>query len=343
MYEAEKFMASIKSESTHVHTEKFDNTVFLQSLNKSKFIVGFYDKNKKIMYSEIETVLKFKHKSFFQDGVFYIIYEDTHHYLDVDYIVMGSKDLVSIINVLRIKFLSYFIIFYLFIGIIGYLLGKFFLRPVWERLMSLDQFIADTTHELNTPIAAILMTVESLKGIEEKKMKRLDASAKRLSIMYSSLTYRIEGIKESSIEICLKEMIEERVTFFKELIEAKNIEVLLDLERQKIYMSKGAIERLLDNLISNAIKYSNVNDHIMITLKKNILIIKDTGIGMDIHVQKNIFKRYFHVDNQRGGFGIGLSIVSSICKDFKIKVDMESKKGEGTTFTLTFPKMKKRR
>jgi two-component system OmpR family sensor kinase len=94
-------------------------------------------------------------------------------------------------------------------------------------------------------------------------------------------------------------------------------------------------------LLSNAIKYSDVGDSISITLKDHVLKVKDTGIGIDKKVQDDIFKRYYRENDERGGFGIGLNIVLSICKQYKIKLDLESKKGEGSTFILTFPVVKK--
>lgn len=109
----------------------------------------------------------------------------------------------------------------------------------------------------------------------------------------------------------------------------------------KVSMPKTAAHRLIDNLLSNAIKYSDVKDSISITLKDNVLKVKDTGIGIDKKVQADIFRRYQRANEERGGFGIGLSIVLSICKTYKIKLGLESKKGEGSTFVLTFPLVKK--
>jgi two-component system OmpR family sensor kinase len=106
-------------------------------------------------------------------------------------------------------------------------------------------------------------------------------------------------------------------------------------------MARSSAHRLIDNLLSNAIKYSDVGDSIFITVKNNVLEIRDTGIGIDEKVQEDIFKRYHRVNDERGGFGLGLNIVLSICKQYKIEIGLESKKGEGSTFILTFPKLKK--
>ena len=226
-------------------------------------------------------------------------------------------------------------------GIVGYFLGRLFLRPVREQIESLDNFISDTTHELNTPISAILMTIQSLKGIEPKKLKRLEASAKRLSVMYSSLTYRLEGKVEHSEVLCFPDVVKERVEYVKELIESKRLYISLDLEPTEVLMPKTSAYRLIDNLLSNAIKYSDVGDSIFITLKDHVLKVKDTGVGIDTKVQDDIFKRYYRENDERGGFGIGLNIVLSICKQYKIKLDLKSKKGEGSTFILSFPIVKK--
>jgi two-component system OmpR family sensor kinase len=258
----------------------------------------------------------------------------------VKYIVLKESNLAKDLAALRIKIIGYLVLSFILMGIVGYYLGRLFLQPVREQIESLDKFISDTTHELNTPISAILMTIQSLKGIEPKKMKRLEASAKRLSTMYGSLTYRLEGGVEPSEKLCLETIVKERVEFSKELIESKRLSVYLELEPTKIVMPKRSVYRLIDNLISNAIKYSDVGDTITIVLKENILKVKDTGIGIDEKMQEDIFRRYYRANDERGGFGIGLNIVLSICKKYKIKLGLESKKGEGSTFILTFPKVK---
>jgi two-component system OmpR family sensor kinase len=228
-------------------------------------------------------------------------------------------------------------------GVVGYFLGRLFLKPVREQIEALDRFIADTTHELNTPISAILMTTQSFKGVEEKKMKRLEASAKRLSVMYSSLTYRLEGKTDPSEQLCFSEIVEERVEYVRELIDSKRLHVTLTLEPMQVSMARDAAYRLIDNLLSNAIKYSDLEDSIVISIKNHILTVKDTGIGIDENLQEDIFKRYNRANEERGGFGLGLNIVLSICREYKIKIDLHSKKGEGSTFILTFPPIKRER
>lgn len=185
------------------------------------------------------------------------------------------------------------------------------------------------------------MTIQSLKQVEPKKLKRLEASAKRLSVMYSSLTYRLEGKVEPSEHLHFNVIVMERVEYVKELIESKHLKISLHLEEMEVVMPRISAARLIDNLLSNAIKYSDLGDSIFINLENNILKVEDTGIGIDEKVQKDIFTRYHRVNEERGGFGIGLNIVLSICKKYHIKLALNSEKGEGSTFLLTFPRLKK--
>ncbi|HIQ27453.1 MAG TPA: HAMP domain-containing histidine kinase [Sulfurovum sp.] len=328
-------MRAMKNEENTLR--HFDKTKFLKELKHCRFKAGYYSKDKRALYTEIENVRRFDTDFYVENTHCYTVTEDEAEPLDVRYVVLKEYDLAKSLDDLRMKILGYLILSFILMGIVGYFLGKLFLKPVHEQIESLDKFISDTTHELNTPISAILMTIQSLKEVEPKKMKRLEASAKRLSTMYGSLTYRLEGGVEPSEDLCLAEIIQERVGFIKELVDSKKLKVVLELEATKIYMPQRSVYRLIDNLISNAIKYSNVGDTIFICLKNNVLEVKDTGIGIDKKIQEDIFKRYYRANDERGGFGIGLSIVFSICKKYKIKLGLDSKVGEGSTFKLTFP------
>ncbi len=340
MYQARMLSSKITMKAMQVKDVGFDVKKFLETLKHCRFEVGYYDKDEFPLFTEIEEVHRFD-TDFFEDNMkCYTVTEDNSEPLGVHYIVLKESDLAKSLHALRIKIIGYLVLSFILMGVVGYFLGRLFLQPVREQIESLDKFISDTTHELNTPISAILMTIQSIKGVEPKKMKRLEASAKRLSMMYGSLTYRLEGGIEPSQELCLASIVEERVEFIKELIDSKHLHMELDLEATKIYMPKRSVHRLIDNLLSNAIKYSDVGDTITVILKDNVLSVKDTGIGIDEKMQEDIFRRYYRANDERGGFGIGLNIVLSICKHYKIKLGLESKKGEGSIFILTFPKIK---
>ena len=341
MYQARMLSSSIVMRAMKNDTKGVMDTIsrdnFLKELKHCRFQAGFYDKKKIPIYTEIDDFEVIDKDFFIKDKSCYTVIEDKSDHLGVHYIVLKENELFKTLQQLRIRIIGYLVFSFILMGIVGYFLGRLFLRPVREQIESLDNFISDTTHELNTPISAILMTIQSLKEVEPKKLKRLEASAKRLSVMYSSLTYRLEGKVEPSEWLSFDAVIKERVKYVKELIDSKHLHITLDLEPTEVLMPKTSSYRLIDNLLSNAIKYSDVGDSIFITLKENVLKVKDTGIGIDKKVQDDIFKRYHRENEERGGFGIGLNIVLSICKKYKIKLGLESKKGEGSTFILTFP------
>ncbi len=343
MYQARMLSSDIIMAAMHSDSEDLDKKMFLQHLKHCRFEVGYYDVNEKPIYTEIEYFNDFDGEFSITNGSYYTVIEDNSNHLGVHYIVLKENELLEKQQQLRIKIIEYLVFSFLLMGVVGYFLGRLFLRPVREQIESLDQFISDTTHELNTPISAILMTIQSLNGVEEKKMKRLEASAKRLSVMYSSLTYRLEGKRQAKKVLDLEQVITERVEYVKELIDSKRLSIKLELEPTKVLMNERSASRLIDNLISNAIKYSDVGDAISVTLKENVLRVKDTGIGIDEEMQEDIFKRYHRANEERGGFGIGLNIVLSICKEYKIKLDLDSQRGKGSTFILTFPKVKNKR
>ncbi len=345
MYQARMLSSKIimkAMEEKILSDDRFDLRDYLKTLKHCRFQVGYYDKKRRPVYSEIEQVKRFDTDFFVEDMKCYTVTEDKSDHLGVHYIVLRENDLAKTLHALRLKIIGYLILSFILMGVVGYFLGRLFLKPVREQIESLDKFISDTTHELNTPISAILMTIQSLKEVEPKKMKRLAASAKRLSTMYGSLTYRLEGKVEPSEELCLADVVRERVEFVRELIDSKRLEIILDLEPTCVMMPKHSLHRLIDNLISNAIKYSDPGGKIMISIKENVLRVSDTGIGIDEKLQEDIFKRYYRANDERGGFGIGLNIVLSICREYRIKLDFYSKKGEGTTFILTFPKVRKK-
>ena len=342
MYQGRMLSSKIIMKAMHEdrQMDDADKLNFLASLKHCRFDVGYYDSEKDAIYTEIEDVKKFDQDFYIGNDHCYTVIEDTSAHLGVRYIVLRENELVETFQQLRMRIIGYLILSFLLMGVVGYFLGRLFLQPVREQIEALDQFISDTTHELNTPISAILMTIGSLKGVDEKKMKRLEASAKRLNVMYASLTYRLEGKEEKPEVFDFAQVIGERVGYIRELIDAKYLNVTLDLERTEVRMSRSSAERLIDNLLSNAVKYSDLGDSITVTLKDHVLKVADTGIGIDKEAQEDIFKRYKRANNERGGFGIGLNIVLSICKQYKIRLDLQSEKGVGSTFILTFPPVK---
>jgi len=206
-----------------------------------------------------------------------------------------------------------------FIVFIAFILGKIFLAPMKKSIQNLENFITDATHEMNTPISVIMSNIEMLdiKGIQNKELNRIKTSAKRLSKIFNDLKFiRLNHqTKKKIIDINLKQFLLERIKYFE--IKAK-----LELQDVNIQIDKEDLTRLIDNLLSNAKKYSN--QFIEIKLTKEFLVIKNDG---EIKNIKNITKKYVRENKNEGGFGIGLYIVDKICKYYKFRFIIRNETG----------------
>jgi two-component system OmpR family sensor kinase len=101
-------------------------------------------------------------------------------------------------------------------------------------------------------------------------------------------------------------------------------------------MDKTKTQKLVNNLISNAIKYSYKDSVVEVILNNNILSVKDFGIGISLEDQKEIFKRYKRGNNNEGGFGIGLDIVKGICEEYNLILTLKSQMNKETVFSIDF-------
>jgi len=212
-----------------------------------------------------------------------------------------------------------------------------------DSIVLLDRFIKDTTHELNTPLSAILTNIEMMDTdvmVEKNKTKlnRINIAAKTVSILYKDLTYlTLEQERENhDEEVELKALIEDRAEYFSTLAQSKNLSCKLALEKTYLLIDRRKITRVVDNLISNAIKYNKRNGTIGISLQNNTLIIWDTGIGIEEDKISLVFDRYLRFNESEGGFGVGLSIVKTILDEYHIEIDVISNKDKGTKMVLSW-------
>jgi two-component system, OmpR family, sensor kinase len=138
---------------------------------------------------------------------------------------------------------------------------------------------------------------------------------------------------DEAIDMAL--LLRERVDYFKHRIEQKKLHVSIEAEENiTITMDRNRAIRLIDNLISNAIKYNTISGTIRLHVNKNGLHVSDSGIGIDEKKLDQIFQRYVRVSEHEGGFGIGLHIVSKIVKQYGFKIEIESSPGKGTAISI---------
>ena len=217
------------------------------------------------------------------------------------------------------------------------------IAPFEEAARQMDRFFKDAMHELKTPLGVIRLNLEMLseKFGENRAIARANSALIALSTVYEDIEYlikhrRVEYTKET---FDAKEAIENRIGFFGDLLEIKALHVKLDLDSGiKLNMNRQEWQRIVDNTLSNAIKYTPVNGEITISLKKEKggarLSFKDSGVG--IEDVKAIFNRYYRGDAIKGGFGIGLSIVKQICEKYSIQIEVKSIPKMGSEFVYFF-------
>jgi len=320
----------------HMMNKKFDRSKLLEN---KEYKLSFYNKQKQKLFGNIQREIDFT-QSFKKEKNHFILLDNSPlGHLGIYYIAIEEHMFFEKIEKLQFRIALIFISLYLIIALVGVYLAKLFLKPIKDERVKLNNFIKDTTHELNTPITALLMSTES-DTLNQKQIQRIKLSARKISEIYKDLTYTVleEHRAKKELEILsLDEVIKEQLHYFEPLFTKKQINLELKIEQFNYKIDKNDFIRLFNNIVSNAIKYNNIEGIIKITLHKNgKLIISDTGIGIQKDKLKDIFTRYFRGTNEQGGFGIGLNIVRHICEQYGIKIDVESTFTKGTTFSLEF-------
>jgi signal transduction histidine kinase len=231
-----------------------------------------------------------------------------------------------------------------------------------ERLENLDhtrnEFVANASHELKTPMSTIKILVETLqhqKKFDPEITKELlgDVSSEidRMSLLVGDLLslVRMDEEKTTALpfkEICLSGMLMEVCDILIPIAYKRRIELDLSITADIYYTGDEAkIKRVFINLIDNAIKYSEDNSTVEVSLKaseKEILfIVRDHGVGISQEDIPYIFDRFYRVDKTRsrqtGGTGLGLSIVKSIVLLHGGQIDVQSEPGHGTSMRVSLP------
>ncbi len=259
-------------------------------------------------------------------------------HLGVWTIVVEDSNFNALKQSILYKNIAAFWLAYFVLALLGYYLIKLLLKPTKEARERIDRFVKDTTHELNTPITALLMCTDESSLQNRKTLERIKISAQRVSELYKDLTYIfLEDRGSRTIyRVGLKELIEQQMSYFSLLASKKRLTLSCKLDSTAIQIDKDDFKRLFSNLLSNSIKYNKKGGSIKITLKSGTLTITDSGIGIEQKEIKNIFKRYYRATDESGGFGLGLSIAQEICKRYNIDLKVQSKPGVRTIFRLHF-------
>lgn len=310
----------------------------LQDIYVPKSIeLALIDRNDRVVEGRlVDPTMRLEPKYFEKDGYTILISDAPREHLNIKYVVVQSKMLSAHLSGLKKSVLDIIIAIFFFISLIAWLLARFFMKPVRERVFQIERFINDVTHELNTPISSLTMaTDQALKRGEctQKTINNISTSTRQLYDIYRSLTYLNFNKKEDVSEaINIDVVLQKSINYYRPLAEIKRIQFDIELEQTTYMIPESTITLLLGNIIGNAIKYSPPRSHIWISLKKRTLSIKDEGIGIDREKQKDIFKKFQRGTDYSGGFGVGLHIVKTICDEHNIKIELYSELDAGTEF-----------
>lgn len=220
-----------------------------------------------------------------------------------------------------------------------------------------SEFVSIVSHDLGTPITVMqgnleLLTDETL-GILNDKQKRalrlLFRNIEQLNFLrkdtldLSQMDLGIMNLEKSNISIYY--LIEMSISDLRGLANAKNQRIILNIPRKLIvYCDKNRIKQVIDNYISNAIKYTPDGGEITIIAKEEEdfidIVVKDNGRGIPKSELENVFQRFYKVGTKVfGSTGLGLSIVKRIVETHGGKVWCESMEGKGSSFHFTLPKL----
>lgn len=220
-------------------------------------------------------------------------------------------------------------------------------------------FVADVSHELKTPITSILgyseILLDEQNPVDEKREKRFKQRIMHETLRMHELVqdllilskYDAETVPTKKEDVELTEIVKDRVESFQEEAQEKNITLksFVTTPVPTIYANTMDIDRIITNIISNAIKYTEengeVNVYVGFLYNKAYIKVRDNGIGIKKEDLEKIFERFYRVESSRvrvkGGSGLGLSIVKEILEKNDGDIDINSEFGKGTEVILRLP------
>ncbi len=214
---------------------------------------------------------------------------------------------------------------------------------------SKDEFISNITHEMNTPLTSIRGYAELLNagGMNEKQKKNayatIMAQSDRLTNLIACIINYSEIDSENlpSYEVDFSTLARHTLEALRPEAEKHGVTLNVEIaDGVKISSRHELLTELLGNLTRNAIRYNKQGGSVTVSLDGKSLAVADTGIGIAEENLDKIFDRFFTVDKshdgKNGGFGLGLAVVKKICRKSGWKLSVESKKGEGSKFTIEF-------
>jgi two-component system, OmpR family, Ni(II)-sensor and/or redox sensor kinase NrsS len=244
------------------------------------------------------------------------------------------------------------------IAVSSWWLSKLAMQPIYQSYQQQQQFTANVAHELRSPLASLLATVEAILRLPPSQQQDIpmmlhpvERQGRRLSHLITDLLF-LTSLEQNSFTkpfqpCCLNDIVSDLTEEFLELATAADIHLTSQMPKLDIYVmgDESQLYRLVSNSIANAIQYTPAGGYVSVSLacadRTASIAIKDTGIGIAPGQQTRIFERFYRVDSDRarktGGTGLGLAIVQAIVQRHQGQITVKSELGSGSLFTIRLP------
>lgn len=237
-------------------------------------------------------------------------------------------------------------------------LSSLAMQPIYQSYQRQQKFTANVAHELRSPLASLLATVEAILRLPNTQQQQVptmlqtvERQGRRLSQLVTDLlllTSLEQDISPTPFKpCCLNDVIADLTEEFAELATDSDIHLSSQMSEIEVYVSghESQLYRLVSNLIANAIQYTLAGGSVLVSLNVHdgtaAIAVKDTGIGIPLDEQSRIFERFYRVNSDRsrktGGTGLGLAIAQAIAHRHQGCLTVKSHVGEGSVFTIHLP------
>ncbi len=232
------------------------------------------------------------------------------------------------------------------------------MQPIYQSYQRQQQFTANAAHELRSPLASLLATVEAILRLPPEQAEQMptllntvERQGHRLSQLVADLLLLTNLEQDTAAKplrpCCLNDIVADLTEEFSEFAAATDIHLSSQIPDTEIHVMghESQLYRLVSNLMANAIQYSPPGGSVMVSLavhdRAATIAVKDTGIGIPPEAQSRVFERFYRVNGDRsrqtGGTGLGLAIAQAIVQRHQGQLSLDSEIGQGSVFTAFLP------
>ncbi|WP_373002980.1 sensor histidine kinase [Sulfurimonas sp.] len=221
--------------------------------------------------------------------------------------------------------------------ILSILFSIYALYPLRNALLLTQEFIKDILHDFNTPLATLRLNSSMLKREigENEKVDRIEQSVENVLSLQKHLRSYLKNHDMQKEEFSLESVLKEQVSLLEKNYSA--ISFKINAKDVKLLTNKEAFTRIVSNILTNAAKYNRDKGYVNIIYENTIKTLDIIDSGKGIKNPKKIFDRFYK--EQDRGIGIGLHIVKKLCDELDIKLSVNSKINQGSTFSLDLSKL----